>query len=119
MQQRFYFTLFQATQLLGGAYYLPEVKKLRKLGAWAIVPFIKSAKLRNYPYKVTITYYVFDDADLITLSIITAYILKLMESHSAIQSADFRVIQSLDIRTQKVLSQDKEGCELTFESLNN
>ena len=98
---------------------MPEVKKLRKLGAWAIVPFIKSAKLRKYPYKVTITYYVFDDADLITLSIITAYILKLMESHTVIQSTDFRVIQSVDIRTQKVISEDNEGCEISFESVNN
>lgn len=119
MQQRFYFALFQATQLLGGAYYLPEVKKLRKIGACNIVPYIKSLKLRKYPYKVTIKFFVFNDADFITITIITAYILKLINTHGGLQSCDYRVIKNVEITTQKIISEDNEGCEIQIESVKD
>lgn len=119
MQQRFYFNLFKATQILGGAAYLPEIKKLRNLGAFRIVPFIKSVKYRDYPLKITFTFYAYDDCDMITAAVLSGYIMRLMESHTTIQSADARVVPQVFIKTQRIISKDNEGCEIQVESIKD
>lgn len=85
------------------------------MGATRIVPHLKCIKLRKYPFKMTFTFFVTEDADLTTLSILSAYILNLMEKNAHIQSTDYRVIKSVHIKTKKVLAKDKEGCELLIE----
>lgn len=110
MQLRFYFPLFQATQLLGGAAYQQEIKKLRKIGFEKIVPYIKGNRLKEYPYNVCIIFMVYDTADFITLSIISAYILHLIEKAVILQSTDWRVISSLSIKTKKISLEKEQGC---------
>lgn len=113
MQLRFYFPLFQATQLLGGAAYQQEVKKLRKIGFEKIMPYIKAShRLKEYPYNVCIIFMVYDTADFITLSIISAYILHIIENALVLQSTDWRVISSLTIKTKVVKQEKEQGCLL-------
>ncbi len=115
MQQRFFFPLFKATQILGGAAYNQEIKKLRNLAAFKIVPFIKSYKFLKYPFKLTFTFFVYDDCDMITAGIISSYIMRLMESHGVLQSSDARVVAEIYIKTQQVITKDREGVEIKIE----
>lgn len=110
MQLRFYFPLFQATQLLGGAAYQQEIKKLHKLGLERIMPYLKNGKLREYPYDVCIVFFVYETGDFITLSVITGYILHLIEKSCVLQSTDWRVIKSLSIKTKIVHKEKEQGC---------
>ena len=120
MQLRFYFPLFQATQLLGGAAYRQEVKKLRKIGFEKIVPYIKGNRLKEYPYNVCVIFMVYDTADFITLSIISAYILHLIEKAVILQSTDWRVISSLSIKTKKISLEKEQGCIILInQHINN
>ena len=115
MQKRFFFPLFKSTQILGGAAYLPEIKKLRNLAAFKILPFIKSHKFLKYPFKLTFTFFVYDDCDMITAGIISSYTMRLMESHGVLQSSDARVVAEVYIKTQHVITKDREGCEVKIE----
>ena len=112
MQLRFYFPLFQATQLLGGAAYHQEIKKLHKIGFERILPHIKGERLLNYPYDICIVFLVYDTADFTTLSVITGYILHLIESTLVLQSTDYRVVKSVSIKTKKVHNEKEQGCLL-------
>lgn len=115
LQQRFFFPLFKSTQILGGAAYLPEIKKLRDLAAFKIVPFVKSYKFIKYPFKITFTFFVYDDCDMITSGIISSYVMRLMESHGVLQSCDSRVVAEVQIKTQHVITKEREGFELKIE----
>lgn len=115
MQLRFFFRMFHATQLLGGAAYQQEIKKLRDIGYQKILPNLKNQELRDYPYDVCFIFMVYEDADLITLSVMAGYILHLLELTITIQSADSRVIKSVSIKTKKALKEKDEGCILIIE----
>jgi hypothetical protein len=115
LQQRFFFPLFKSTQILGGAAYLPEIRKLRNLAAFKIVPFIKSYKFTKYPFKLTFTFFTYDECDMITAGIISSYIMRLMESHGVLQSCDARVVAEMYIKTQQVITKDREGVEIKIE----
>lgn len=79
------------------------------------VPRIKPISIRKYPLKITFTFFAFDDCDMTTMSIIAAYFLHLMESHTTIQCADARVIPEVSIKTKRVITRDNEGCEISVE----
>lgn len=121
MQQiRLFFPLPTARQLVAGANtaYRQEINKLHLLGQ-KIKSELIHLKFRNYPYKITFTYYTSDYTDMISLLTITSYILHLLETSVALQSTDYRVIPQLDVHleTKKISLFEREGCTITFEPL--
>lgn len=115
MQKRFFFPLFKSTQILGGAAYHQEIKKLQNIASLKILPFIQFLKFRKYPFKITFTFFVFDDCDMITAGILSSYILHLMESHGVLQSCDSRVVSEICIKKQNIITKEREGVEIKVE----
>ena len=52
---------------------------------------------------------------MITAGIISSYVMRLMESHGVLQSCDARVVAEMYIKTQHVITKDREGMELKIE----
>lgn len=122
MQQvRLFFPLPTCRQLLTGVNtaYRQEINKLRKFGLNYITPNLTNLRFRNYPYKITFTFYTSDHIDAISTLTITSYILHLFETSVALQSTDYRVVPQIEVKTdtQKIDLFSKEGCLITFEEL--
>lgn len=118
---RLYFPLFQATQLIGGvsSAYSQEIKKLRKFGLNHLLPRLCRSKFRNYPFRISLTFFTYSSFDIVSASITSAFIIHLFESTGTIQSCDYRVIPNIEVKIKKILNQSDEGCELTIESIKD
>lgn len=118
MQLRLFFPLFPITQIIGGvdSAYKKEIAKLRGWGLEYITPNIKAKKYNNYPYKITIIFRIFDDFDMISMMILSSYIMRLLGQH-CFQSVDYRVIPHAVIKTKPVQTRNGEGCEIIIEKL--
>lgn len=114
---RLYFPSFQATQIVCGVHtsYAQEIKKFRQWGLAHITPHLRRSKFTKYPYKLTVIFYSFSDQDAISTLTITAYLTHLLESNAVLQSTDYRVIPSIEVKMQKVNNIQDEGCEIIIE----
>ena len=116
---RLFFPLFSSNQLITGANsaYRQEINKLRRFGINYIDPYLPKIKLRNYPYKFSVIFYIYenDDYDMISCNTIANYILNEFREFGAIQSTDYRVVSKIEIQIKKVVSKLGEGCEICFE----
>lgn len=52
---------------------------------------------------------------MITAGIISSYIMRLMETRGVLQSCDARVVAEMYIKTQQVITKDREGVEIKIE----
>ena len=118
MQLRLFFPLWSMATLIGeiASAHRQEVNKLRKFGNSYLVPYIHSRKFTKYPFKLTITFYIFSDIDTTSLIILSSYILNELKIYS-LQSADYRVVSSFELKTTKISNKKNEGCEIVLESL--
>ena len=116
---RLYFPSFQATQLVCGVdtSYSKEIKKLRNFGMQHVLPYLKLKKYLKYPYKITITFLSFSDQDAISTLTIAAFLLHLFESTATLQSTDYRILPSIEVKMKKVFRKEDEGCEIIIEEL--
>lgn len=83
-----------------------------------VLPFLKLKKCIKYPYKITITFFSISDQDAISTLTIAAFLMHLFESTTTLQSADYRVIPSVEVKMKKILKKDDEGCEILIEQLS-
>ena len=118
MQLRLFFPLFAMVQIISdvSSAHKQEIIKLRQFGIKHISPNFHGKSFKKYPYKITVTFYCFADADMVSMLIHSAYILKMIGWNS-LQSVDYRVVPQFDIRTKKVQSREMEGCEIVIEKL--
>ena len=114
---RLYFPSFQATQIVCGVHtsYAQEIKKLRQWGQAFVIPYLRRSRLLKYPYKLTIIFYSFSDQDAVTTLTIAAYIAHLLESNAVLQSTDYRVVPTTEVKMQKVNRLSDEGCSIIIE----
>ena len=120
MQLRLFFPLFAMIQIISdvSTAHKQEINKLRQFGIKHISPYFHGKTLKKYPYKITITFYCSADADMVSMLIHSAYILKMIGWNS-LQSVDYRVIPQFDIRTKKVQDREHEGCEILIEKITD
>jgi hypothetical protein len=118
MQLRLFFPLFPITQIIGGvdSAYKKEISKLRNWGINYITPHLQNKKYYNYPYKITIIFYIYGDFDMVSMLTLSAYTTRLLGQH-CFQSSDYRVIPQLTIKSKHVLTRESEGCEIIIERL--
>lgn len=118
LQVRLFFPLFPITQIIGGVdtAYKKEIDKVRRWGSNYITPRLKARTYNNYPYKITIIFRIYDDFDMISMLLFASYILRLLTQH-CFQSADYRVIPHVVVKSKPVQTKDGEGCELIIEHL--
>lgn len=124
MQQiRLYFPLLTSRQLITGVNtaYRQEINKLRIFGSKYIQPFLPRLQFRNYPYKISFTFYTSSETDIISVLTTISYILHLFETHATLQSTDYRVVSQADVHLEmkKCDLFEQEGCLITFEPLKN
>lgn len=118
MQLRIFFPLFAITQIVSDmpTAHKQEIQKLKQFGSEHIYPAFHGKDYKKYPYKITITFFCFSDADMVSMLIQSAYILKII-GWSSLQSVDYRVVSQFHVKTKKVIKKELEGCEIIIERL--
>lgn len=114
MQIRLYFDIFNSHQLITGVHsaYAGEIRKLRQLAVREIFPKLTRYNiLKNYPYKISFTFYTTSDLDILSTTTISAYIIHCLEER-LFQSSDSRVISKVEIKIRRILVKSKEGCQI-------
>lgn len=118
MQLRLFFPLWSMTTIIGEvpSAYKQEKDKLNQWGSNYLLPYLASKKYKKYPFKIIVKYFVYSDIEMTSLMLLTSYIVKAL-GHYSFQSADYRVVPQVIVSSKKILSKDKEGCEITIEAI--
>lgn len=118
MQLRLFFPLWTMKTILGeeSSAHTKEITKLRRWAVNYLLPQISSKRFLKYPFKITITFNIYFDIEMVSLMILASQIIYDLGTH-CLQSPDYRVITDIEIKTRKVCDKSGEGCEIIIESL--
>lgn len=120
MQLRLFFPLWSMKTILGeeSSAHSKEIKKIRSWAVNYLLPQITSKRFLKYPFKITITFNIYFDIEMVSLMILASQIIYDLGTH-CLQSPDYRVITDIEIKTRKVCDKSGEGCEIIIESLRD
>lgn len=120
MQLRLFFPLWSMKTILGeeSSAHTKETSKLRRWAVGCLLPNIINKRFIKYPFRITITFNVFFDIEMVSLMLLASQIIYDLGTH-CLQSPDYRVISNIEVKTKKVCDKSGEGCEIVIESLRD